>query len=1112
MKKIFSHPEEAKTGRRYWRSVNELENREAFLKANGREFPLGDELSEEERETSRRTFLQLMGASASLMGLASCRRPVKNILPYTKSVEWLVPGKPLLYATNMPRPYGATPLVVTTHEGRPTHLTGNALHPSVGGGIDSFAQASILGLYDPNRIQNVTRSGKAKRGREDSSWAELNAFIAKARHAWKEDGGEGTAFLVGAENSPTTSRLRAEVLKALPKAKFYQYEAINRDAQQAVNKALLGEGVTTVVKLDKASRILSLDCDFLGLDPVSDDSAADFTKGRDPEKPDAMNRLYVIENRYTLTGGMADHRKPLAASQLEVAAAALAAEIGKITGDTALAAAAAALAGTADEALKAWIAPAAKDLAAVKGKAVVLAGSRTSEAVQALAAGINNALGAYGSVIQLLQATAAAPAAGSLADLTAAVKAGGVKAVFSFTAADLFFDAPGAEDLNKLFSEKKVVVIHHGLRSSKTQRASKWSIPAAHYLESWGDVTTNDGAYGIVQPMIAPLFDGASENEVYLALLGKKTLGPTVVAAAATPAAGAAPPVAAVAGSEDDPAYTAVRETFAKIAGSLDEQKWNFTLRDGFLKGSKGTAATAALNAAAVAALVGKAKPVAAPSKDALEVVLVPDSSIWDGRYINNAWLQEAPDPITKLTWDNAALIGSKTFRELGLKQGQMVEITTASGKLALPALEAPGHVSNSITIQLGYGQVGVGSVAQQAMVNFNTSEVGEEFAKCGFDAYGLRSSASEWVITGAKLAVQSTIYPLAITQEHNTMEGRAVYREGTTEEYKAEPNFAQVTGTDGHAPDPISLYGGQFGRKTTTNPDGFNYETKHQWGMTIDLSKCIGCTACLIACQSENNIAVVGKDQVIKGRVMQWIRMDRYFATPRLDELPASTDFTGEELENAEMVTQPMACQQCEAAPCETVCPVNATVHTEEGLNAMAYNRCIGTRYCANNCPYTARRFNWFDYNKRPLDELYKGPLSNPEKTGVREISKLQKNPNVTVRMRGVIEKCTYCVQRLESAKIVQMQSQRDSKDFRVAADGVKTACQQSCPTGAIEFGDLANKDSTINKTKASLRNYTVLKYLNTLPRTSYLARIRNVNADMPGAAGITAWSKLNS
>ncbi len=1108
MKRIWQHPEEQNTGRRYWRSIGELERRESFLKDLGREFPNGDTMSDDERENSRRTFLKIMGASVGMMGLASCRRPLANILPMTKSVEWMVPGKALYYATVMPRAYGATPLIVTTHEGRPTHVASNTLHPTIGAGLDAFAQASILGLYDPDRSQSVVIGGqKADAAGLDK---QLNAIKTEAG----KSGGEGLAILVGYENSPTVTRLRAEVLKKFPKAKLFSYEAINREVQNEVNKAMLG-GARPLVHLNKAMCVLSLDCDFLGLDPVSDNSVRDFAANRHADTPAEaakMSRLYSLENRYTLTGAMADHRKPLASSLLPVAAALLAAEI-----DPALAGQVSGLVAGASEDLKAWVKPAAADLLKNKGKAVVLAGTRTSAAVQALAVAINNALGAYGTVIETFKDEA--PSAGTLKDLVDAINAGSVKQILSFTAADPAYDAPASLNFAKAVKEKKVVILHHGARVNATARLAALHIPAAHYLESWGDALSQDGVYSVQQPMIQPLFGGVSELEIYLALLDKKKFGPeapkTAASAAPAPAAGAAAPAPpAAAPVSDDPAYAAVRETFAKVAGGASEEKWNYTLRDGFLKGSKGSPVTATVTAAAAAEFVAKIKPVA-PTKDALEVVLVPDSSIFDGRYVNNAWLQEAPDPVTKIAWDNAALIGSKTYRELGLRPAigangkvddkdvlegyvPMIEIDVNGAKLKLPAIEAPGHVSNSITIALGYGQEHPGNVGEGA----------------GFNAYKLLSNPGEFVLAGAKVTVTSDSYQLAITQEHNSMEGRSVYREGKTGDAE---DFAKHTGIDSHIPPEMSFYKGQFGEKQNYDDpadEGFNYKTKHQWGMTIDLSKCIGCTACLLACQSENNIPVVGKDQVQKGRVMHWIRMDRYFATATVAGKDQKDDVdlaaTPEELETAEMVHQPVACQQCEAAPCETVCPVNATVHTEEGLNAMVYNRCIGTRYCANNCPYTARRFNWFDYNKRPLDELYWGPLSTPEKTGMREITKLQKNPNVTVRMRGVIEKCTYCVQRLETAKINQLQKQRDSKDFRVPTDTVKTACQDACPAGAIEFGDLADEKSKVTAIKKkSFRNYEVLKYLNTRPRTSYLARIRNVNPAMPGHEGIAAWNK---
>ncbi|MGV3659460.1 MAG: TAT-variant-translocated molybdopterin oxidoreductase [Prosthecobacter sp.] len=1081
MKRIWKHPEEPQSSKRYWRSVSELENRESFLKNLGKEFPEGDTLNEEERENGRREFLKIMGAATGLMGLASCRRPLTTILPYTQHVEWMIPGKALLYATTLPQGSGAVPMVVTTHEGRPTHVSGNPLHPS-GGGVGAFGQASVLDLYDPDRSKVPMGKGK------ELSWAKANELLAAAVADAKKSSGAGLGLVLGASSSPTYQRLLGELLSTLPQAKLYQYEAVGGEGKAVSNKAVYGAGVKPFVKLGAAMRILSLDCDFLGLDHVAGEPISQFTKHRSKESKTSqaeMNRLYVLENRYTLTGGMADHRKALAASLIPAAAALIAAELGDTSAQ--------ALAATAPESLKAWIAPAVRDLIDNKGKALVLAGSRYGAEVHALVASINSALGAYGTTIDLLQEAPAPPAA-TFAELQAAIAGGQVKTLVSLTGSDLLYDAPDAAGLAKAIADKGVKIIHTSMLKGATARAADLHLPSAHYLEVWGDARSADGTYSIVQPMIAPLFDGASKLEILLALLGRKKLGP-----AEKPADGAAP--------AEDVAYVTVRDTFAAVAGGLDEAKWNFTLRDGFLKGSAYAKAAATANVAAVAGLVSAGKPVTAPTDDALEVVLVPDSSIWDGRYINNSWLQEVPDPVTKLTWDNAAWVGSVTFRRLGLKEGQHIKITVGDTTIEIPAIEAPGHATNSISLPLGYGQENVGDVGNGRGVN----------------AYVLRKQPGAFVLGGAKVEVLETIAELAITQEQNTMEGRAVYREGTLDTFNEDTHFAQKTGMDGHIPENISFYKGQVGVKSETNQAGFDYEKQHQWGMTIDLSKCLGCTACVIACQSENNIPVVGKDQVRKGRLMQWIRMDRYFAvakwgTDNVDQQStwAKDDPTPEQLENAEMVTQPVACQQCEAAPCETVCPVNATVHTTDGLNAMAYNRCIGTRYCANNCPYTARRFNFFDYNKRnpiidttvlgmKVKNLYAGPLGEKRED---ESLRLQRNPNVTVRMRGVIEKCTYCVQRLETAKIQQKQIQRDSKDFRIPTDSVKTACQQSCSADAIIFGDLADSNSAVVKSNASPRDYQVLKYIGTRPRTSYLARLRNPNPNMPGAADIAAWS----
>ena len=1082
MKRIWNHPE-VKSERRYWRSLGEYQQTPEFTEKLGREFDPGlATMGEKEGESSRRDFMKIVGGVAAMAGLASCRRPVEKILPFTKHVEWIIPGKALLYATTMPRPWGATPMVVVTHEGRPTHLQGNPHHPG-GGGLDIFAQASVLDLYNDGRVKHVSYKKK------EHSWTEFQKQVRKwYENGWTKGGGEGLAILTSPSSSPTRTALYQDLAKTYPKAKIYSYSPVAGAGAAAAVKAGLGENVQLVPNFEKAERIFSLDSDFLSLDGSSDNGTKQFMKWRGPsKKEDKMNRLYVLENRYTLTGGIADHRLPVAASMIPQAAAVLAEELGKALGNAALSQSASALAAGAGEDLRKWIAIAAKDLAEQKGKSLVLAGARQGEAVQALVLGINEALGALGSTLDAF-AVDTVKTAGGVAELVAEIKANKIKQLILTTESDPSYDAPGFDEAVKATTDMTVVQL--ALRPNHTSRVSAWVLPAAHYLESWGDARCTNGTYSIAQPMIQPLFGGASEIDLLLAMLGRKRIGPApepAPVAAADPKAAPAPAPAPVA-EESDAAYEAVKATFAKLAGGWDEEKWNITLRDGFLAGSTATKAAASVNAGALGGLVTAAKPATAPTKDAFEVVLTADASVYDGRYTDNSWLQEAPDPITKLTWDNAAWLSVRTFRELGLKNdGDLVKVTVNGKDLTLPAIQCPGHAHHSVTIPLGYGQT-VGTA------------VGKDR---GFNAYPLRSSTSDFIFTGATVAKAGGEYELAITQDTYTMEARAQVREGSKTRFDEDEDFAATEGMDSHIPPVMTLYKGRVGKKSEENPNGFDYENEHQWGMVIDLSKCLGCSACIVACQSENNIAVVGKEQVRMGRVMQWIRMDRYFSTS--DDV--TTDPSLDELDNPEMVSQPVACQQCESAPCETVCPVNATVHTEDGLNAMAYNRCIGTRYCANNCPYTARRFNFFDWNKRnpfiktevlgiKMNNLKAGPLGEK---APQEVQQLQKNPNVTVRMRGVIEKCTYCVQRLEEAKIRQRRiAKDDATKLRIPDGHLKVACQAGCAADAISFGDLANPESEVVKAKANPRNYEVLKYIGTRPRTSYLARIRNVNEEL--------------
>ncbi|RBP47491.1 molybdopterin-containing oxidoreductase family iron-sulfur binding subunit [Roseimicrobium gellanilyticum] len=1087
MKRIWNHPE-VKSDRRYWRSLGEYQQTPEFTEKLGREFDPGLAKGENEGEgETRRDFMKMVGGIAAMAGLASCRRPVEKILPFTKHVEWIIPGKALLYATSMPRPWGATPMVVVTHEGRPTHLQGNPHHPG-GGGLDIFAQASVLDLYNDSRIKHVSYKKK------EHSWAEFQKNIRKwNENEWSKTGGEGLAILTSPSSSPTRTGLYQDLAKKYPKAKVFVYSPAASAGEAAAVKAGLGENVQLVPNFEKAERIFSLDSDFLGLDASSDSGTKQFMKWRGPsKKEDQMNRLYVLENRYTLTGGIADHRLPVAASLIPQAAAVLAEELGKALGNAALSQSASALAAGVSEDLRKWIAIAAKDLAEQKGKSLVLAGARQGDAVQALVLSMNQALGAFGATLDTFTVDAV-KSAGGIAELVTDIKANKVKQLVVTAETDPAYDVPGFEEAVKATTNMSVVQL--ALRPNYTSRISGWVLPAAHYLESWGDARCTNGTYGITQPMIQPLFGGASEIELLLAMLGRKRIGPApepapaAAAAPADPKAAPAPaPAPAPAVAESDPAYEAVKATFAKLAGGWNEEKWNITLRDGFLAGSAATKAAASVNVGALGGLVAAAKPASAPTKEAFEVVLTADASVFDGRYTDNAWLQEAPDPITKLTWDNAAWLSVRTFRDLGLKNdGDMIKVSVNGKELKLAAVQCPGHAHNSVTIPLGYGQK-VGSA------------VGKDR---GFNAYPLRNSTSEFILTGAKVENANEHYELAITQENYTMEARAQVREGSKTRFDADEDFAATEGMDSHIPPVMTLYKGRVGKKTEENPNGFDYENEHQWGMVIDLSKCLGCSACIVACQSENNIAVVGKEQVRMGRVMQWIRMDRYFSTSD----GVSEDPSLEELDNPEMVSQPVSCQQCEAAPCETVCPVNATVHTEDGLNAMAYNRCIGTRYCANNCPYTARRFNFFDWNKRnpfiktevlgvKMNNLKAGPLGE---RAPQEVQQLQKNPNVTVRMRGVIEKCTYCVQRLEEAKIRQRRiAKDDATKLRVPDGHLKVACQAGCAADAITFGDLANPESDVVKAKANPRNYEVLKYIGTRPRTSYLARIRNVNEEL--------------
>jgi len=1083
MKRKWYHPKSPDSSRTHWRSIGELEGSEEFQGWLEREFPRGAAEMEMD-DVSRRNFVKLMGASTALAGFGvACSRPERHLVPYNEHVEWEVPGRALYYSTAKPRlgGVGCEPLVVTTFEGRPTKVDGNRLHPRRAGGSDAFTQASILNLYDQDRSRGYLHDGKPTVAREFEEGF-LKGFRAAAK-------GAKTAFVLPRSSSPTRNGLLSKIADRYRGAKFFCCEALEGSGHVEASKKMYGAGVVAVPRLDRAEKILSLDCDFLGTEPLGEDTIAEFSKGRSVDDPKGkMNRLYAAESAFTLTGGQADHRYRIATSQILPLAVLIGKELGISSG----------LEGKVNASVynEKWIRECAADLLASKGKALVVAGARQPKEVHLLVAAMNQVLGAFGAIIELIDH--ALPEMGGVADLAKAIQGGQVETLIVANEGDLVFDAPADLNLGDLLTKKVSQVIHLGMRVNETARAANWHVPGAHYLESWGDFWSHAGVYSVQQPMIHPLWGGVSEIEFLLALLADEK--------------------GQVASPLDE-----VKATFAKIGG----KNWTETLRDGFAKGPALPVKKVGDIKGKIAASVASASVADLPYPGALEVTLTTSGSVYDGRFANNGWLQEAPDPITKLTWDNAALISIATAEKLGLEDGDLVELNAVGKKVKAPILRSPGHADYAVSLALGY---------------YGNRATGAVSSGVGFNAYPLKTTTQPYWVQQVTLSKTGKKYPLALSAEHYSMEGRAIVREGTAEMLKEEPDFASHQGMDAHIPENIPLYLGPdyLGRdkddpnrneknaKEALEGHAFWVDPQHQWGMTIDLNSCIGCNSCVIACQAENNIPIVGKDQVIRGREMHWIRMDRYFTSPKDYEIVSERgtvfDYVarGSELETpglrkvdddaVEMLTQPVACQQCESAPCETVCPVNATVHTSDGLNAMTYNRCIGTRYCANNCPYKARRFNFYDYNKRPLDQLSLGPLA-PVAGNATTSQQLQKNPNVTVRMRGVIEKCTYCVQRISAAKIAAKVAARDSKDTQVPANSFTVACQDACPAGSIVFGNLKNPKDRVTQIKANNgRNYDLLKYIGTLPRTSYLARIKNPNPKMPGAGkvGVTT-SKMH-
>ncbi|MFN0132630.1 MAG: TAT-variant-translocated molybdopterin oxidoreductase [Phycisphaerales bacterium] len=1157
---------------RMWRSLDEAADTAEFRDFLHREFPAGaSELSE---PATRRSFLKLMGASVALAGAATvpgCRRPDHKIMPYAARVpENTIPGKPLFFATSMPLPGGgAEGLLVETHEGRPTKVEGNPLHPMNQGKSSVWAQSSVLDMYDPDRLKFPIYRPKAGDERT-ASWEDFRPWAVDHFAKFDATRGDGLAFIVEKKTSPTRDMLRERLRTRFPKAMWVPYSPASSDAAAAGSTIAFGAPMRELLTLTEAGKvkakvIVSLDRDFLDAPEAGQlRNAREFAATRRViATTDEMSRLYVVEPGFSNTGACADHRLRLAPSRVPAFAVALAKKIMEKAPGTggALASALGGLAASGTDIPEAFVDAVAEDLLFASdghggkttrtGQTVVLAGARLPAATQALVHAINGVLGNIGQTVSYVPMTQDEAAGDGIVALAKAMAEKRVKTVVCVECNPVY-DAPADVDFAHAYEGVTSICLSVG--STETAAASMWSLNGAHYLESWGDTESADGTIAPIQPMIAPLYEPSLSEIEFLALIADPNGGMTAPAtttpappATIRPGPNAAPPRPL----RVDDGYALVRQAWRqRLGASVNEaefeKRWRRALHDGILHGSTPKPAAPTVRSDEVARAVAAMTIEPAPSAQALDVAFT-TTHVHDGRFANNGWLQELPQAATRVVWDNPAMMSPKTAKELGLlpdkynkkhpddiytkkyPEARVGKLDVGGRSLEIAVWLCPGMADHTVLLPLGYGRTVCGRVGDGV----------------GFNTYAMRSSGAPWMMRGGKASATTRGYAIASTQNHWSLEGRtAILRQVDLpawakhggEPVRIEPDRLYDTrkelpfgervshGELTHTPPNISIYPHPFreaegkpspqdetmnGRGAKPAP-GSVYSSRPQWGMSIDLSTCTGCGACTVACQAENNIAIVGKKEVAKGREMAWIRVDRYF--------------TGDDPnEPTRMLHQPVACVQCENAPCETVCPVNATTHGPEGINYMVYNRCIGTRYCANNCPYKVRRFNFFDYGVTRFNGDYMGkdmveklPMVpghgngstahnkiNPNlipprlREKLEEISKLQKNPDVTVRSRGVMEKCTYCIQRINEARIeTKLQNLGDIPDGLV-----QSACQQACPSGAIVFGDLLDTEShggrgsRAREMHLHQRSYMLLGYLNTRPRTTYMVHVANPN-----------------
>ncbi|MGN6313426.1 MAG: TAT-variant-translocated molybdopterin oxidoreductase [Rhodanobacteraceae bacterium] len=999
-------------GPKLWRSLEELADSEGFRTWLQREHPrLADAAP-----LDRRGFMKFIGASLALAGLSACSRPPQTeIVPYVHGQVGQVDGLPRYFATVLTRSGYAQGVLVRSNMGRPTKVEGNPQHPASLGGTDIFAQASVLQLWDPDRSQSVLYRNEA------TTWDAFATAMSQSRVRWMRDGGAGLRVLTGAITSPTLAAQLDALQRQYPNARWHVHEPCGENARGGTRLAL-GKLYAKRYRFDRAKVILALDADFLSDPAAGVRYSRDFIAARDPERG-AMSRLYAVEATPSITGAMADHRLPLGSAQIEAFAQTLAERLG-IAHDKGP------LAGGRDvfgrSAPARDMSPAspllqaiANDLSGARGGSLIVAGDTRTPELHMLVHAMNASLGNVGNTLEYVEPVEVLPPQatnpdghddGSLRALVEAMRAGKVDTLLVL-GGNPAYDAPA--DLEFAAALRRVPhLLHSGLYHDETGALAEWHLPMSHALECWADARAFDGTASIGQPLIAPLYDSKSAIEVLSILLDDElTDGRALVR----------------------------RQWSSQLK---DEAAWNAALQAGVIahtaaaaissspqkreSGGSGNSKPTALNSGSPPRGARNGEQEISDRND-VELLFRPDPTIGNGEWANNGWLQELPKPLTQLTWDNPALISPALAKQYGLGNGDVVELRSHGRSLRIPVWIMPGQAARSVTVYLGYGRTRAGRIGDGQ----------------GFNAHLLRTSRAPWQTDDLQLRKTGEHYALAPTQHHFNMEGRDLLRTGTLAQFLHDPHFA--TAHDEYGEKPPSLY--------PDYPPG-----DYAWGMSIDLNACIGCKACTIACQAENNIPVVGKEQVRRGREMHWIRVDRYYEG---------------EAGNPRALNQPVPCMMCEHAPCELVCPVDATVHDSEGLNVQVYNRCVGTRFCSNNCPYKVRRFNFMQYADKETESL----------KGVR-------NPEVTVRRRGVMEKCTYCIQRIEAAHI-----EADKSGRRIQDGEVLTACQAVCPTQAIRFGDISDKQSGVAKAKQSPRNYAMLNELGTRPRTTYLARIRNPN-----------------